>query len=116
MKTTLTNTARRPETRLELGSADWACVRKGRGGRISVERGTVWITQDGNPDDICVEAGQCYTIASDATMVASALGVEGGATITIGPSEPLSRPAWRDWFPRIAAAVRTFPATPTRTA
>ena len=116
MKTTLMNAARSPETRLELDSAGWASVRKGRGGRICVERGAVWITQEGNPNDICVAAGQCYTIASDAPMVATALGDEGRATITIGPSEPLSRPAWRDWFPRIAAAARMFPVTPTRTA
>ena len=116
MKTTLTNAARRPETRLELDSADWACVRNGRGGRICVERGAVWITQDGVHDDVCLEAGQCYTILSNAPMVATALGNDQRATITVGPVEPVSRPAWRDWFPRIAAAVRMFPATPTRTA
>ena len=42
-------------------------------GAVSVKRGSVWLTQDGNPEDYVLEAGQSLRIAGDATVIVSAL-------------------------------------------
>ncbi len=42
-------------------------------GAVSVKRGSVWLTQDGNPEDYVLEAGQSLRIAGDETVIVSAL-------------------------------------------
>ncbi len=40
---------------------------------VTVKRGSVWVTQDGNREDYVLEAGQSLRIAGDETVIVSAL-------------------------------------------
>ena len=40
---------------------------------VSVKRGSVWVTQDGNREDYILEAGQRLRIDGDETVIVSAL-------------------------------------------
>jgi len=104
-------------SRMELTHGDAAYITKGRGSTLCVERGSVWITQHGSAEDICLAAGQCYSIKGDAVIVATKCGRDTCAVLTISaPARQPTRSAWRGWFPRFAGASRMFPATWTRTA
>ncbi len=61
-------------TRLELNRTDAACINNGRGGRIFVERGAVWITQERCRYDYFVEAGQSFRITRSGVTVVSTIG------------------------------------------
>ena len=117
MNAVIGNAAVATRSRMELMHGDAAFITKGRGSRLCVERGTVWVTQHGCVEDICLEAGQCYSIVSDCLIVATMLGRDTCAVMTISaPERCATRSAWRGWFPRFAVAVRTSPVTSTRTA
>ena len=40
---------------------------------VTVKRGSVWVTQDGNREDYVLEAGQSLRITGDETVIVSAL-------------------------------------------
>lgn len=40
---------------------------------VTVKRGSVWVTQDGNREDYVLEAGQRFRIHGDETVIVSAL-------------------------------------------
>ena len=44
-----------------------------RGAVVSVELGTVWLTEARNPDDICLRAGESYRLRQDGAAVLMAL-------------------------------------------
>jgi uncharacterized protein YjiS (DUF1127 family) len=54
-------------------------LENGHGRRIAVLRGKVWVTQDGNPRDIVLQAGEEFVFDRPVTTVVSALG--GSASI-----------------------------------
>ena len=112
-----TNAAASRVSRLELTHGAVAQIDEQRGTLLCVERGRVWISQYGLADDFCLEAGQSYRLGSDGLSVATTLGRDTAAVVTLDRSETaVSRSAWRCWFRRFAAAARTSPATSTRTA
>ncbi len=44
-----------------------------RGVRIESRGGAVWVTQDGNPDDVVLDAGQAHVLQTDAPVLIQAL-------------------------------------------
>ena len=72
--------------RIEIGSGDAACIEDGRGLRITVERGAVWVTQHGSAEDICLATGESFRIACDGLTVATPIGREPGAVVSLEPT------------------------------
>ena len=63
-------------------------VRDGRGHSIVCHSGSVWVTQDGDPRDVVLRAGEAFTLDRDGPALVQAF--EPGA-ISIAPVEPKSR-------------------------
>jgi hypothetical protein len=49
--------------------------------QVSARRGTLWITVDGEPDDIELEPGESYSFASGAPALVGAIGGDAVATL-----------------------------------
>lgn len=64
--------------------------------RVHAHRGSLWLTLDGEPDDIQVDDGGCYDFDGGTRLIIGALGGEAQLTIT-----PLRRAGW--WL-RLRAA------------
>ncbi len=63
-------------------------VRGGLGHSIVCEHGTVWVTQDGDPRDVILRAGESFTLDRDGPALVQAF--EPGA-ISIAQAEPQTR-------------------------
>lgn len=48
-------------------------LRGRRGARIESRRGAVWITQDGDPNDVVLDAGEAHVLDRDAPVLIQAL-------------------------------------------
>lgn len=69
-----------------------------RGLCLRAERGTLWVTVDGERADIELEPGQSRLFTGRATVVVGALG--GDAVLsTLRVAAPSPRRGWRDWLP-----------------
>ena len=66
-----------------------ARITNGRGMRLHVETGAVWITQDRSMDDVCLTAGESCCIEHDGLTLISALRVP-FALVTMEPSIPVT--------------------------
>jgi len=71
-------------------------VAAGQPVRLCSQAGTLWVTIDGEPADIEVDAGECRRFDRHATMLVGALGSDALVTVT-----PL---AGATWGQRLAAA------------
>jgi hypothetical protein len=56
----------------ELGSKELVELDGARGTTLRVTRGTLWLTQEGDPRDIVLEAGDAYTIESGGLTIIEA--------------------------------------------
>lgn len=89
----------------------------GAGATIRVLRGRVWITQEGSPDDVFVDAGGTHQFEGDGKAIVSAEGASAAtavlmfdAPLSIRASRPLSSAVHR-WVRRLmqpAASSRSF--------
>lgn len=97
---------RTPTTRRCLGRADFLYL-AARPVRLLVDRGTVWVTQDGEPEDLEIDAGLQRDFDGHARLMIGALG---------GPAEvrllPLPRsgvgtalPTLSRWLGRLRTRV-----------
>lgn len=76
-------------TCLCLGRTDLLAVTLRAGDRLRSERGTAWITIDGQPQDILLEPGQGHVVPDASVVNLSALG---SACVSVRSARPL---AWR---------------------
>lgn len=60
--------------RLRIARGGVARVRNARGALLSVEQGSVWITQSGSFADICLESGKSFRIERNGVTLVTALG------------------------------------------
>jgi len=85
-------------TSLQLGAHDMLSLRLRAGDQLRGERGTVWITQDGQLADILLAPGDCHQVAQDGALNVSALrggsldAAPGSACVSVAGRAPL---AWQ---------------------
>ena len=90
-------------TRTRLGRDDFLRFTGHRAVRLQADRGTLWVTLDGEPDDIEIDAGSSRVFDGHAAITVGTLG--GPAVFS---AEALGQP---DWSERLrAAAQRWWPA------
>jgi hypothetical protein len=98
------------KTRHRLGSAEFLHLR-GQPVCLFAERGTLWVTQDGEPEDIQLDAGQWQRFDGHAAIMVGTLGGEAQVRVTrfAAPAWTLAGWAarvrhWRTLWPRTLAA------------
>ncbi len=83
------------------------------GTTVRVLRGRVWITQEGLPDDLFLDAGQRYTFERDGRAILSAEGARQAATIAfesplrVATNGGFADRLWRHWFQRREPRVKS---------
>ena len=77
-----------------------ARIKDGRGMRLRVETGTVWITEDRSMDDVCLNAGESYCIKHNGLTLVETIDSP-FALVSIEPSiavEPtMGERFWKFW-------------------
>lgn len=61
------------QTSMKLGREDLIALELQAGDSLRSECGTVWLTVDGQPQDVLVDAGKQHTVQTDGTVNVSAL-------------------------------------------
>jgi hypothetical protein len=86
-------------TSRRLGRADFLHL-AARPVRLSVERGTVWVTQDGEPEDIQIEAGSRRDFDGHTRVMVGTLGGEATLRVAELPRThtALSLPRLQRWI------------------
>jgi Protein of unknown function (DUF2917) len=80
-----------------------ATLRKGQllaldgrhGLRIDCRAGSLWITEDGEPDDVVLEAGQSHSVSGRQRVLVQALGP---ARLAVRPPASAAGSSWRAWL------------------
>jgi hypothetical protein len=67
-----------------------ARIENGRGLRLRVEYGSLWVTQARSTEDVCMKAGESFCIERNGNTLLSTLGTP-FALVTIEPAIPVSR-------------------------
>ena len=75
-----------------------------RGLCLRAERGALWVTVDGEPDDIEIDAGDCRVFNGDEAVLVGSF--RGDAVVAAHATQRL--PRWREWF--AWSAPRVVPA------
>jgi len=88
--------------RLRIARGGVARVRNARGALLSVEQGSVWITQSGSFADICLESGESFRIERNGMTLVTALGGASDGVVCVARS----RRGARAFVRRLAASVR----------
>ena len=78
-------------------------IENGRGRWIEVMHGTLWITQDGDPGDVVLQAGEAFRLDRDGTALLTATGRCALTLVTV--DQRVTRTSLRE---RLIAAVREF--------
>jgi len=73
-------------TSLGIKRGNLARINNGRGARLRVELGSVWITQDGDTKDVFLRTGESFQIERDGLTLVSVLGDTTFAMVAIDPS------------------------------
>jgi hypothetical protein len=77
-----------------------ARIHNGHGIRLRVEAGCVWITEERSLDDVCLTAGETYSIAKPGNTLISTLRAP-FALVTVEPALPvrtsLAERFWKFW-------------------
>jgi hypothetical protein len=77
-------------------------LRLARPARLRVEHGTLWITEDLNPEDIVLEAGESYDYDGRRPLLATPLGnAVHFTTLERGGDSSSAAGAWRTLWPRL---------------
>jgi Protein of unknown function (DUF2917) len=66
-----------------------------RGARIESRRGAVWVTQDGNPDDVVLDAGQVHVLERNSPVLIQAL--DAACVAVQVPVNDAAAPLMRAW-------------------
>ena len=90
------------KTELPLNSPLRHCLRSDRflrfehprGLRLRAEQGALWVTVDGEPDDITIEPGDCRVFDTDRSVLVGGF----GAAACVRATLPRAAPGWRHWF------------------
>jgi hypothetical protein len=88
-----------------------ARVEAGRGLLLSVQYGTVWVTQAGSIKDVFVHAGESFLLNSEGRTLVSLGGSEATAALTLTPSArmaPTLGQSLAAGIGRLARAIATF--------
>jgi hypothetical protein len=88
-----------------------ARVEAGRGLLLSVQYGTVWITQAGSIKDVFVQTGESFLLNSEGRTLVSLGGSEATAALTLTPSvrmAPTLAQRLADGLSKLAGAIATF--------
>ena len=75
------------------------------GVRVHAERGTVWVTIDGEADDLLLEAGESREFGASAPMLVGALGAQAVATLSRRPAAAQAARWWPAGWPRRVGAA-----------
>src|SRR5262249_50479850 len=75
-----------------------------RGGRIASRRGAIWVTQDGDPNDVVLDAGQTLELEHDGPLLIQALDAA-----CIAVDARLDRGLPTAWWQRLRVAVGLAP-------
>lgn len=92
-----------PRTLLPSSSNFFRLPRPG-GWQVRARRGTLWITIDGEPQDIELEAGQTHTFAGGAPALLGSL--DGDAVATLRRCAPAPAAGLGAWWQRLAHLAR----------
>jgi Protein of unknown function (DUF2917) len=65
---------------------------------LQARAGTLWVTIDGDPQDIVLEAGEARCFDAPAALLVHA--IAGDATLRVRPLAPARRRGLADWFAR----------------
>jgi hypothetical protein len=76
--------------RINIGRGDLVRVRNGSGASITIDRGTAWLTQDGDRRDVVLEAGGSFRLDRAGVAVVSA---HAAAAVTVTAAPGASLPA-----------------------
>ena len=77
-------------------------LEQARGARVRSMRGMLWITQEGDPEDHIVNAGEDFYVSRGGTTLVAAL--DGPATVLVTPCAPPCNDAIERWLERTALA------------
>jgi hypothetical protein len=93
--------------RISIRHGEVVCIRNGDGATVTVDRGTAWLTQDGDRRDLVIEAGGSFRLDRAGIAVLSA---HGPAEITVAAAAGASLPSIETSprAPRFVPAARRF--------
>jgi hypothetical protein len=86
---------------MSIRRGDIVCIRHGSGALVTVDRGTAWLTQDGDRRDIVLEAGGSFRLDRAGVAVVSACTA---VELTVAAAAGASLPAIES-SPRAARAT-----------
>jgi hypothetical protein len=94
-----------PTTLLQLRAREVLDIRNGKGLAVRCVAGALWITQDGDTEDIILTAGQCFTLDRPGLALVSAPTAPATALIEVATRDApcaTSRPSATDGLRRAA--------------